>query len=248
MQYHEYAAVYDRSGQMRFSVLMDMYLRDLLRVHAVAGRRMLDLACGTGTLALLMAERGWQVIGLDRSPAMLREAAQKLTTITEPIDVDFVQGDMRDFRLAAPVHLVTCCYDTLNYLTDQADLARCFSAVAQALTPGGLFCFDLATDYFLRTHWQGVDVEEFDDVTQVMQSHYDAATGYSTLVLTGFTAIGQGRYRRFREVHVERAYPEATVRAMLGAQGFAVEAVYDCFTSQPTNERSLREMYVARRH
>lgn len=248
MQYHEYAAVYDRSGQMRFSVLMDMYLRDLLRVHAVAGRRMLDLACGTGTLALLMAERGWQVIGLDRSPAMLREAAQKLTTITEPIDVDFVQGDMRDFRLAAPVHLVTCCYDTLNYLTDQADLARCFSAVAQALTPGGLFCFDLATDYFLRTHWQGVDVEEFDDVTQVMQSHYDAATGYSTLVLTGFTAIGQGRYRRFREVHVERAYPEATVRAMLEAQGFAVEAVYDCFTSQPTNERSLREMYVARRH
>ncbi len=247
MQYQEYAAIYDRSGQMRFSVLMDLYLQDLLRAHAVAGRSMLDLACGTGTLALLMAERGWQVVGIDQSAAMLAEARRKAANVPEPLDLSFEQADMRDFTLAEPVDLATCCYDTLNYLTEATELQRCFAAVARAVAVDGLFCFDLATDYFLRNHWQGVDVDEFDTFTQVMQSHYDPATGCSTLVLTGFIQTTPGHYRRFREVHVERAYPTAAVRAMLEAVGFRVEAVYDCFTMQPPNERSLREMYVARR-
>jgi hypothetical protein len=119
--------------------------------------------------------------------------------------------------------------------------------VARALRPGGLFCFDLPTDFFLRNYWQGVEVDEFAGVTQIMQSHYDTSNGCSTLVLTGFTPTGRGRYRRFREVHIERAYPQAEVAALLTATGFTVEAVYDCFTLQAPHARSLREMYVARR-
>ncbi len=247
MQYDEYAAIYDRSGQLRFSVLMNLYLRDLLGVHRVKGDTLLDLACGTGTLALLMAERGWRVIGIDRSAGMLAEAQRKRAAAGEPIDVHFMQADMRSFELPEPVVLATCCYDTLNYLLDEQELARCFSAVGHALLPSGLFCFDLATDYFLRYYWQGVEFEEFDDFTQVIQSHYDHATGYSTLVLTGFVAAGGGRYRRFREMHVERAYSDDVIRKLLLRAGFEVEGLYDCFTMEAPNERSLRLMYVARR-
>lgn len=246
MQYHEYAAVYDRSGQLRFSVLMDLYLQDVLRAHSLAGRAMLDLACGTGTLALLMAERGWDVLGLDRSTAMLEQARRKAVN-GEQAEVRFIEGDMRDFTLPAPVDLATCCYDTLNYLTDPPDLQRCFGSVARAVVPGGLFCFDLATDFFLQNYWQGVEVDQFGGVTQIMQSHYDPRSGYSTLVLTGFVPSGRGRYRRFREVHIERAYPQEEVAALLQAAGFAVEAIYDCFTLQQPHARSLRELYVARR-
>ncbi len=245
-QYDAYAAAYDRSGQLQFSILMDVYLRDLLRSHSVPGRRMVDLACGTGTLALLMAERGWTVLGLDNSPAMLAHAEQKQAALNKPVAVQFGQADMRDFTLAAPVDLVTCCFDTLNYLIVEAELARCLAAVARSLVPHGLFCFDLATDYFLRHYWQGVKFEEFDGYSQVMHSHYDGVTGCSTLVLTGFTATSGSSYQRFREVHVERAYPDGLVRQLLMQAGFTVEAVYDCFTLQPPNERSLRLMYVAR--
>jgi SAM-dependent methyltransferase len=246
MQYNEYAATYDRSGQLRFSVLMDLYLRDLLRLHPVVGERMLDLACGTGTLALLMAERGWDVLGIDTSLAML--AAAKRKSMQAGCErVRFQQADMRDVVVDTPVDLVTCCYDTLNYLLDQNDLARCFESVTQALAPGGLFCFDLATDYFLRHHWNGVDFEQFDDFAQVMQSHYDEDTGYSTLVLTGFVEQAPGLFTRFREVHIERAYPDATVRLLLAGTGLVVEGVYDCFTMELPNERSLRLMYVARK-
>lgn len=247
LQYHDYAAVYDSSGQLRFSILMDLYLRDLLREHSVPGRDMIDLGCGTGTLAILMAERGWRVRGIDRSAAMLQEAEQKLQRLEQPLDVVFAEGDMRDFAAPDPIDLVTCCYDTLNYLLTADELSRCFAAVARALTPDGLWCFDLATDFFLRQHWQGTEVEEYDGVTQIMQSHYDVASGLSTLVLTGFVPAGGQRRRRFREVHVERAYAEAEVCALLHASGFAVEAVYDCFTFGSPHERSLREMYVARR-
>ena len=158
----------------------------------------------------------------------------------------FVEGDLRDFTLDSRVDLVTSCYDTLNYLLHEDELRRCCASVARALAPGGLFCFDLATDHFLRHYWNGVEVQEGSDFSLIMQSHYDDASGFSTLVLTGFERVAEDRYRRFREVHIERAYDESTVRAILADNGFRVEAVYDCFTNQPPRHHSLRLMYVAR--
>src|ERR671930_2794729 len=69
--YHDYAPFYDGSGQIRFAVLMGQYLREVLARHPVAGRRALDLACGTGTLAAILADAGGDVVGLDRSEPML---------------------------------------------------------------------------------------------------------------------------------------------------------------------------------
>jgi len=217
-----------------------------LREHPLTGNNLLDLGCGTGTLALLIAERGWQVIGIDRSPAMLHQARRKASRAAVDT-VRFVEDDIRAFNLDTSVNLATCCYDTLNYLLDESDLQRCFESVARATVQGGLFCFDLATDYFLRHYWDGTEVAEFRDYTQIMQSHYDAASGCSTLVLTGFVRSKQGSYRRFREIHMQRSYAEATIRTLLEANGFNLEGVYDCFTLHAPYERSLRVMYVARR-
>jgi ubiquinone/menaquinone biosynthesis C-methylase UbiE len=80
--YYAYAPFYDGSGQIRFAVLFAHYLLgDILPRHPVAGRRVLDLACGTGTLALILADAGWQVIGIDRSPAMLAIARNRAQTV-----------------------------------------------------------------------------------------------------------------------------------------------------------------------
>ena len=95
MIYHDYAPFYDGSGQLRFAVLMGQYLRELLDRHPVAGRRALDVACGTGTLALLLADEGWDVTGLDSSAAMLDQADAKAENMATLGPVTFVQGDMR---------------------------------------------------------------------------------------------------------------------------------------------------------
>jgi len=95
--YHDYAPFYDGSGQLRFAVLMAQYLAELLQRHPVTGRRALDLACGTGTLALDLADKGWDVVGLDGSAAMLELARAKAANLDTLGRVAFVRGDMRDF-------------------------------------------------------------------------------------------------------------------------------------------------------
>ena len=75
--YREYARVYDGSGQLGFSLKLIPYLNNILERHPVGGRTMLELACGTGTVALAFAEAGWRVYAIDGSAEMLKEARAK---------------------------------------------------------------------------------------------------------------------------------------------------------------------------
>jgi SAM-dependent methyltransferase len=265
--YHDYAPFYDGSGQIRFAVLMGQYLREVLVRHPVAGRRALDLACGTGTLAAILADAGWDVVGLDRSEPMLAIARDRACA-TSPVRLTFVQGDMRDLPTAdrhtgtiyrAPTNevlldvcdssfdLVTCTYDSLNYLLTEDDLVRCFSGAARALRPGGLFFADMNTRYFLEYDWGVCEVLERPGFVQVTQSHFDSANACSTMALTGFAGDDERGYRRFDETHIERAYEPEVVADLLAAAGLRVETAYDCFTFQPAYERSQRIAWVARR-
>ncbi len=253
--YHEYAPFYDGSGQIRFAVLIGQYLRELLERHLVAGRRALDLACGTGTLALILADAGWDVVGLDVSEPMLALARGKAQEADAPGRLAFVQGDMRDLcALAerqmidrASFDMVTCTYDSLNYLLAEADLARCFAGVAAALRPAGLFFADMNTRQFLEHDWGVYEVLERPGLVQITQSHFDPTNACSTMALTGFAGDDQRGYRRFDETHTERAYEPEIVAGLLVAAGLRLEAAYDCFTFLPAHERSQLIAWVARK-
>lgn len=250
--YHDYAAFYDGSGQISFAVLMGQYLGELLACHPAEGRRMLDLACGTGTLALILAEAGWEVVGLDQSAPMLAQARAKAVEAATPGRLTFVQGDIRSLRPSASLRpgsfdLITCTYDSLNYLLTPDNLTACFDGVAQMLAPGGLFVTDMNTRHFLEYDWGECEVLERPGFAQVTQSYFDPATACSTMVLTGFAGDDERGYRRFDEIHTERAYAPEVVAARLVAAGLVVEATYDCFTFQPIYERSQRVAWVARK-
>lgn len=263
MQYQAYAPFYDSTGQLRFAVLFAQYLSELLAQHPVAGRRALDLACGTGTLALMLADDGWDVLGLDASEAMLEQARAKAANLDTPGRAVFVRGDMRVDVTAGErpatsdadgyaqpsnmFDLATCVYDSLNYLLAEADLAACFAAVAKVLVPGGLFVLDLNTRYFLEYDWGECEALELPGFVQVSQSHFDPATDCSVMVLTGFVGDDTQGYTRFDETHIERAYAPEVVDRLLVAAGLQIEARYDCFTFQPVSERTQRIAWVARK-
>src|SRR4051812_29486244 len=219
MIYHEYAPFYDGSGQLRFAVLMGQYLRELLDRHQVIGRRALDVACGTGTLALLLADDGWDVTGLDSSAAMLDQADAKAENMATLGSVTFVQGDMRelttndqrpttnDQRSQPDAHssfvlrpssfdLVTCVYDSLNYLLDERELAACFEGMARVLAPGGLLVADMNTRSFLEHDWGTCEVIEQAGLVQLTQSYFDPAAECSTMVLSCFAGDDQRGYTR----------------------------------------------------
>jgi SAM-dependent methyltransferase len=270
MIYHDYAPFYDGSGQLRFALLIGQYLRELLERHPVTGQRALDLACGTGTLALLLADDGWEVIGLDRSAAMLDQARAKAEDMPTQCQVSFVQGDMRalptndespmtkdqashtdalsSFVLRpSSINLVTCVYDSLNYLLHERELAACFEGVAHVLAPGGLLVADMNTRYFLEHDWGTCEVIEQAGLVQITQSYFDPAVACSTMVLSCFAGDDRHGYTRFDETHIERAYAPEVVERLLLSAGLEVEALYDCFTFQPITERTQRFAWVARK-
>jgi SAM-dependent methyltransferase len=248
VNYDGYASIYDGSGQIRFALLTAIYLEDVLAAHPVAGRQLLDVACGTGTLALLMEERGWQVTGLDAAPAMLAQARAKAAASGSA--ARWIHGNMADLeQLVAPAScdLVTCTYDSLNYLTAQSALQRLLRGLAHVLRPGGLGYFDINTEHFLAHDWGECSVSRRHGLYQIEQSGFDPDSCSSTLLLTAFVGDDLQGYQRIDEVHIERAYPRAVVAAALQAAGLVIEAVYDGFTRQAAHAAAQRECWVVRR-
>jgi ubiquinone/menaquinone biosynthesis C-methylase UbiE len=250
MQYEGYAAMYDGSGQVRYALLATMYVQELLQRHGLEGQRLIDIACGTGTLATQFAALGWDVLGVDASAAMLDEAWAKAAGAAFAGSVSFLQQDMRELATALPAgiaDLATCTYDSLNYMQDEAALAACFRSAAHVLRPGGLYIADMNTRYFLEHEWGFCDVREQYGYVQVEQSVFDAATATTTLHLTGFVGDDERGYERFDEIHRERAYEPEVVDHLLTSAGFAIEGCYESFTYDPPGPKSHRIFWVARR-
>jgi len=245
--YDRYAEVYDESGQIFFSLRMIDYLSKLLPRHGpiAAGQTALDLACGTGTVALALARQGLQVYAIDGSPAMVEQARRKAAA--SDVTISLSCQDLRSFTLPTPVNLVTCLYDSLNYLLSPADLIQAFQRVRETLRPGGLFLADVNTPAAL-THIWGCDTYfgESPRVSIAMQNAYDEARQQSTVTITGFVRRGD-LYERFQEEHVQRGYTPAEVAAALARAGLHTVAQYECFSFDDPGPASQRIMYVARR-
>jgi SAM-dependent methyltransferase len=248
--YREYASVYDRSGQLAFSERMIPYLASVLERHPTRHGAMLDLACGTGTVAIALALQGWQVIGVDQSADMLHEARIKqeaLGSALAPSAIRWQQADMRTFALDQRVSLATCLYDSLNYMLCEADLAAVFAHVSGALDPGGLFLCDMNTAYALENYWdEGAWVTDNPDMTVIMASSHDYERHRSTVQVTCFERV-DALYRKIQETHVEQAYPVEHISTLMRDAGLQVEAVYRCFTLNRPDEVTPRAFWVARK-
>ena len=250
MAYERYAAVYDGSGQVRFALLTAMYIEELLIEHPLNGRRLIDIACGTGTLALVMAAEGWEVLGLDSATGMLTQAEAKRQEAELSGRVAFMEADMRALAAHLPAEifdLATCTYDSLNHLLEEQDLLAAFQGAAHVLRPGGLYIADMNTRYFLEHVWGRHEILEQRGYVQVDQSYFVAETSTLTMALTGFLGDDQQGYERFDELYRERAYPIETINLLLEQAGLLVEGCYESFTTLAPQAETHRIFWVARK-
>ena len=245
--YDAYARVYDSSGQIAYALKMLPYLDEVLARHGFIGNSAADLACGTGTLALGLAQKGWRVYGVDASATMLEQARQKAIELEQPAAVTWIQADMRAFSLPRPVDLITSTYDSLNYLLTRADLERAFCCAARALRPGGLFVFDMNTECAFQHNWDSaVFFVKDENLAMIHCGDYYPEARRAQTIITGFVRQGV-LWERFDETHTEQAYSRAEVTAALNANGLDVTASYACFTFDPANDQSLRILWAARK-
>lgn len=243
--YERYAEIYDRLGADGFGLKLLRLLKSLLDKHGAQPQAALDLACGTGSVALAMARKGITVTGLDLSPKMLAQARAKLAAEAD-LPVSFAHGDMRSFELAERVQLVTCWFDAMNYNLREEDLLATFRCTAACLERGGLFVFDMNSVYALANLWgDNAFTEDHGDVIYIWQNAYEPVTRTGTLTATFFVRRGE-LYERFAEVHVERGYYMPEVTQLLAQAGFEVLEVVRTDGS-PAQETDTRHVYVARR-
>ena len=220
------------------------YVEKIFRKFKVEPKTVLDLACGTGLPTVLMAKRGYRMVGVDRSEDMLRVLRAKETALP----VRTLRADMTDFRLDSPVDAGICLYDSINYLLSGEELVECFSCVRQALADGGLFVFDMNTVYSLSTFWGNrLTPRNVDGVASLWQNSYDERTMISTLQLTFWEERGDGAAgERFEEVHQERAYTRKEVSDSLERAGFRKSWFYSHGTFLPVMPLTSRMMVVAK--
>jgi SAM-dependent methyltransferase len=226
--YEVLATLYDVAGWGAFSERMAERVLPLAVKHGLGEIcHIVDVACGTGIAATRFARAGYRVTGVDRSPQMLAQARKRVAEAGLQ-GITLVEADMRDFALDEPADLVTCIYDSLNYLLEVADLAAAFRCAAVALRGGGLYIFDMNTIFGLAERWGSRDYIQCDtgDWFIAGRTRWNHESSTNTVILYGFIRQGQ-LWERFTETHAKRGYSVAKIRTLLERAGLAVLAIYD---------------------
>ena len=221
--YGALAYSYDRlTNDVQYESVVDFYF-DILEKEGLKPRTAVDLACGTGSVALLLARKGLRVTGVDMSEEMLCVASQKAQTMDNP--PLFVHQKLQQLHLPVGVDLAVCALDSLDYVTDPNDCQKAIRRVYKALNPGGCFIFDVNTPEKLRAMDGQIFLDEDDDVYCVWRGEFDEKSNICAYAMDLFQREGNVWTRSFEE-HREYAYSARQLTGYLKAAGFTSIAVY----------------------
>ena len=232
--YKNLAISYDRlTNDVDYGAVVDFY-HTILDIEGVKPRTAADLACGTGSVSLLLAQRGYQVTGVDMSEDMLTVAYSKAQQLDDP--PVFVCQKLQELHLPRGVDLAVCGLDSINYITDPADCETAIKRIYKALNPGGIFIFDVNTPQKLRAMDGQVFLDEDDDVYCVWRGEFNEKTNICSYGMDLFQRVGKTWQRSFEE-HQEYAYTQEQLMQFLKSAGFSNIRVYgDRHIGAPTVE------------
>lgn len=217
--YEALAASYDRLTEDVDYAAILAFLETILCERRKTPETVLDLACGTGSLSVLLAQRGYRVTGVDQSAEMLTVAYQKALKLKSNRPF-FACQSMQSLELPRPVDMAVCCLDSINYLTDPADCAETFKRVSRNLNRDGIFLFDINTSNKLRALDSQVFLDEDDDTYCVWRAEFDERENICYYGMDLFQRQGE-LWRRAFEEHREYAYSQEQLSQMLRSAGFA---------------------------
>ena len=221
--YEALAASYDRlTNDVDYGATVDFYY-EILKREGLKPRTAVDLACGTGSVAAILAKRGLAVTGVDMSEEMLTVAQQKCCDLENP--PRFVCQSLQRLWLPRGVDMAVCALDSLDYVTNPEDCKEAIRRAFKALNPGGIFIFDVNTPEKLRAMDGQVFLDEDDDVYCVWRGEFDEKTNICSYGMDLFQREGTLWHRSFEE-HREYAYSQAQLTEFLKAAGFTQIGVY----------------------
>lgn len=203
-----------------------------------------DLGCGTGTLAELMYAKGYDCIGVDMSEDMLNIAMGKKEQSGS--EILYLCQDMRELSLYSTVGTVYSVCDSVNYILEEDELLTVFSLVCNYLFPGGIFIFDFNTVYkYQELIGDTTIAENREDCSFIWENYYDPEGQINEYDLTVFVRKEGENFRRFTETHLQRGYTVEQMTKLVCQAGMRVLEVLDADTQDAVTPESGRVCVVA---
>ena len=222
------------------------YVKELFAEEGVKDGILLDLGCGTGSVTELLAKSGFDMIGIDNSEEMLEIAMEKRAE--SGLDILYLLQDMREFELYGTVKGVVSICDSMNYILDDEDLLDVFKLVHNYLDNEGIFIFDMKTMHeYANVMADNTFAEDREESSFIWENYYDEEEEINQYDLSIFVKEEDGRYRKYEETHLQRAYEQQCVEELIKESGLELLHVYDAFTRELPAEDSQRIYYVCRR-
>ncbi|MGN0406428.1 MAG: class I SAM-dependent DNA methyltransferase [Bariatricus sp.] len=243
--YTSFARVYDTFMDNIPYEEWAVYLTGLLNEYGVNDGLVLDLGCGTGNMTELLAEEGYDMIGVDNAEEMLEIAMEKREKSGH--DILYLLQDMREFELYGTVRAVVSICDSVNYIDDEEELTEVFRLVNNYLDPGGVFIFDFNTLYKYREILGDRTIaENREDCSFIWDNYYYEEERINEYELSIFIREKENLFRRYKETHFQRAYTLDEMRRMISDSGLEFVTAYDAFTREAPKEESERIYVIAR--
>lgn len=238
--YNYFANVYDElTNNVEYEKRAD-YICNLLAKNGVSGGTLLDLACGTGTTALLMMQNGFDVVGIDLSEDMLSIADNKSNGALK-----LFKHNMCNFSLTEPVNACICTLDSINHLTDINDVKNCFKCVYDCLNKNGVFLFDVNTIYKHNNILAGNSFV-FDEENYFLAWDNERLEDNTVRMYIDIFVYNGENYDRYSESFCEKAYSVDELKTALEPY-FDVLNVYDDLSFDKPHNSSERLYFVCKR-
>ena len=230
--YTEFADIYDTlMSDVEYEKWADFYEEIFVR-NGTKPELVLDLGCGTGTLTKIMADRGYDMTGIDGSLSMLNIAKEKGG------DILYLCQDMTEFELYGTMGAIISSLDCVNYITEENELKKVFSLAHNYLDYDGVFIFDINSPYKLRTILgENSFISDENGIFYTWESEFDEETKLCDFYLTFFVENEEGTYERIDEEQTERAWSISDLTGFLKDAGFTdIEVFGDKRAAYPKDD------------
>lgn len=245
MSYETFAFIYD---EIMDDSLYQEWLAFTQRHLPKQAKNILELACGTGILALGLAQAGYQVTALDLSEEMLMVASQR--AFDAEAVIQFVEGDMLDLSDIDHYEAITCYSDSLCYMRNQQEVQQVFDGVYQALEEQGTFIFDVHSLYQMDEIFPEYSYHNQTEDFAFLWDSYPGEAEHSIEHFLTFFVKEAGQedvFLRTDELHKERTYAMDTYLHMLENAGFNETKVCADFTDEEPKDNSCRWFFVCKK-
>ena len=244
--YTSFAAVYDTFMDNIPYEEWEKYLKSLLYEYGVREGLVLELGCVTWNMTEILAQSGYDIIGVDNAEEMLEIAIEK--RMKSGLDILYLQQDMREFELYGTVKAIVSVCDSVNYILEEEELEEVFRLVNNYLDPGGVFIFDFNTVYKYREILGDQTIaENREECSFIWDNYYYEEERINEYELSLFIREGDSElYRKYQETHFQKAYDLETMKRLITQSGLEYITAYDAFTKEAPTRVSERIYVIAR--